>query len=400
MKNSKQLREERAAIVEQMRGLVNTAEAENRALNAEENEKWGRMESDAEELRSRYERLEQSERMAIELAGRQSESVERGAQAPDAETRNYDAFKKYLRHGVSGLNAEERSIIESRAQAIGTGAAGGFTVPTLMASTLEVALKTYGAVRSLARIVSTEGGGIMNWPTMNGTPQKGKILAENTAAAALDTTFGNVALGAYTYTSDIIAVSRQLLQDSAFDLEGYLGQELASRLGRITNEHYTTGNGTSQPQGVVAGATASGVSAGASAITVDNLIDLQHSVDIAYRVNGAFMFGDTTLQALRKLKDLDGRYIWQPGTVAGEPDTILGKPYAVNPDMANIGTGNRSVIFGDMSKYLIRDVLGVSLMRLDERYAENFQVAYVGFMRTDAKILDAGTNPIKALIHA
>ena len=212
--------------------------------------------------------------------------------------------------------------------------------------------------------------------------------------------FGELVLGAYKYTSKIIRVSVELLQDSAFNMEQYIGGKFGERLGRATAAHYATGTGTGQPNGLMTAATAGVTAASATAITYLEMLDLKHSVDPAYRVSPMWLFNDSTLKALKQLVDLDGRPLWSPAIAADAPATFDGDPYQIDQGIDSIATGNRTVAYGDMSKYLIRDVLGMQMVTLRERYADFHQAGFIAFMRTDADLLDAGTNPIKYLVQA
>jgi HK97 family phage major capsid protein len=183
-------------------------------------------------------------------------------------------------------------------------------------------------------------------------------------------------------------------------MEPLLTDLFGERLGRTANEVLTTGTGSGQPNGIVTAASTGLTAASATAITSDELIDLFHSVDPAYRASPKcrWMFNDSTLAAIRKLKDGQGNYLWQMGDVrTGEPDMFLGKAYSVNQAMADIATGNSSVLFGDLSRYVVRKVRGFQVMTLRERYAENFQVGMVGFKRFDGELLN--TSAVKKLVQ-
>ena len=211
--------------------------------------------------------------------------------------------------------------------------------------------------------------------------------------------FGTKSLDAYKYTPVVVLVSDELLQDSVMDVEGIVTDAMGERVGRIVNRHLTTGDGASKPNGIV---TAAGTqaAAGGSAITFDDFINLEHSVDPAYRSDPsvAWMFNDGTLKAARKLKDLEGNYIWQPADVkGGAPATLLNYRYAINQAVADIGSGNRSVTFGAMNKYVVRVVNEFSMKRLVERYADYGQVGLIGFLRADGELLDS--SAVKALLH-
>jgi len=335
---------------------------------------------------------------AAPVESRQSREVQ-----IDKKPEYREIFRDFLRHGVSEMSAEERSILrEHRAQSVGTDSAGGFTVPTEFVAELVSSMVAYSPMfdESVTRQLVTASGNPLEMPTNDDTGNTAVLLAENTAASEDDTTFGQITLGAYKYTSGLIKVSAELMQDSAINVEAEIRRMMAKRFGRGVGAALTTGTGSSQPNGIVTAA-GTGTSALVSSITFDNLIDLQHSVDPAYREapNTVFMFNDATLQALRKIKDSDGNYIWQAANVqTGAGPTILGERYVVNQGMADIGASAVSVLYGDMEKYVVRRARDIDIKRLDERYAEADQVAFVGFTRVDGEILDSAA--IKKLTHA
>jgi len=205
-------------------------------------------------------------------------------------------------------------------------------------------------------------------------------------------------LDAWKYTSKAVLVSVELMQDNSVNLPQLLGQLLGERLGRITNTHFTTGTGTGNPNGVVTAATFAQATTGAAnmtSISYANLIALYHAVDPAYRNNAKFMMNDNSISKIKLMVDSNQRPLWLPGLVDRAPDTILGAPYVINQDMASMTATAKSILFGDFSKYLIRDVRDMTLLRLDERYAEFLQVAFLAFMRTDGDLLNAGTTPLR-----
>jgi HK97 family phage major capsid protein len=208
-----------------------------------------------------------------------------------------------------------------------------------------------------------------------------------------------VTLGSFMYTSDFIKVPYSLLRDSFVDFNMIVTDVIAERVGRVINTHATIGTGSGQPTGIVTAST-QGVAAAASAITLDNILGLVHSVDPAYRgANSKFMLNDSTLMAIRTLKDGQGRYVWDMGNITqGVAPTLWGYGYQINQDMPSIGTGLKSMLFGDMSKYRIRKVGGARLKRLEERFVENDQVAFVYLEAFDGNLLD--TKAVKALVHA
>ena len=292
---------------------------------------------------------------------------------------------------------------ETRA-AMGTtsGAVGQYTVPDAAMQALEVSLLAFGGMRQVATVIRTDSGAPLPIPTSDDTSNKGAILTENIEASEVDITFGQLVLDSFKYSSKYVLVSVELLQDSAINVAEFIGKALGERIGRITNDHFTTGDASSKPNGIVtassAGATATGLTA---TTTYDLIVDLVHSIDPAYRANGKFMMHDGALKMLKKIKvlqysgDTTGVPLWSPGLAPGAPDTVLGYPYVINQSMTTPATTVKSILFGDLSKYIIRDVRDVSLLRLDERFATFHQVAFLAFSRHDGDLLDAGTDPVK-----
>lgn len=363
----------------------------------------------------REERLAKAEQRGMPDSSDDGEDYESRDSSDDERDIEYrEVFTKAIRYGVSSLDAEERGVLQDmradlpeEVRAQGTGdAAGGYTVPEDFSGEIDVAMAAWGPMwdANIVRELSTSNGRKLPWPTVDDTGKTGRIKAENVAVdddGSDDVVFGEKQLDAYVYDTGMVRIPIELLQDSAFNIESLMNDLFGERLGRLANEVLTTGTGSSQPNGIVTAAGASGVTIGASALTADNLIDVLHSVDPAYRASpkSRWMFNDATMGYIRKLKDGQGNYLWQLGDVrTGEPSTILGHPYSVNQAMDDIGTGNRSVLFGDFSRYIVRKVMGFQVLTLRERYAENFQVGMVGFKRFDGELLNA--NAIKAAVHA
>lgn len=290
---------------------------------------------------------------------------------------------------------------ESRAAQTVTTTGGGYLIPTGFSGQLEESMKAFGGMREAATVFRTESGNTLNWPTVDDTAQTGELLAINTAAAEQAVTYGQVQFQAYKYSSKLVLVPIELMQDSAFDLNVHLASVLGTRIGRITNTHFSTGDGSGKPSGIVTGASSGVTAAGTDTVTADELIDLVHSIDPEYRKIGAkWMFNDGTLKALKKLKDGEGRPLWNPGLALREPDTLLGYGYVINQDVAALATGSKSILFGALQKYHIRDIMGVTVLRLVERYAEYAQVGFLAFSRHDGRMLDAGTDPVKYITQA
>ena len=325
--------------------------------------------------------------------------------AAPAEERGASAsalYDKWLRNGPQALTPEEWASVRN-AMSAGTDSQGGYTVPTEVSGTIIEALKAFGGMRSVATVISTTSGVPMSMPTSDGTTEEGEILGENTQAAALDPSFGSVDLVVYKYSSKSVAVPIELLQDSNADIEAFINARLITRLGRITYRHFTVGTGTSQPSGVLSGATlgATGAAAQLDSVTYDDLVELEHSVDPAYREGGncAFMFADATLKAIKKLKDGQGRPLWLPGIDVKEPASILGYRYVVNQSVPVMAKSAKSVLFGDFSKYIIRDAMGITMRRFDDSaFAMKGQVGFLAFMRSGGVLTDA--SAVKFFQHA
>jgi len=252
------------------------------------------------------------------------------------------------------------------------------------------AIASYDSVRPEVEVITTDTGATLTWPKADDTGNVGAILGENTQYTEQDLTFSTDSIGSYTYSSKAVRVPVQLIQDSFVDFDTYVPGKLGERLARIQALHFTTGTGSSQPQGIVTGGTVRKTAAAVAAVTTDELIDLMYSIDPVYRSRGKFMFNSDVTKSLWKLKDTTGRPIWAPSIQAGAPDTILGKEIVSNSNMATLGAANKTVLFGDFrSGYLIRDVRAVQQLRLTERYADYLQVGFFAFLRSTGQTQNA-----------
>lgn len=366
---------------------------------AEDGEGYTRSLDEVERLSKEIEAEERAQRLggifdAVDDDQRSTNPVAGTGEQRDGEA-YAAAFGLMLRHGADGLTPESRKILtaasaEARAQAVGTPAAGGFLVPEEFRAKMVEAIVSYGGIAALADVMTTENGAETVWPTNDDTGNVGAILAENTQVAEQDLTFGQGKIGAHMYTSKLVRVSFQLLQDAAIDLNAFLARKLGERIGRAAAAHYATGTGTGQPQGLVTGLTKDVETAAASKIAYDDLVDLEHSIDQAYRANAGYVLSDSALRALRKLKDTTGRPLWAPSIIGGTPATINGRPYTVDNGMAAVADGAKPIVYGDIkAAYLIRLVRGAQVLRLTERYADFLQVGFLGFQRLDAIVQDA-----------
>ena len=391
----KALKEKRATIYTSIDELRQATDG--REMTAEEQQRWDTMLSDYDKA----DKAVEAEERFVDIQRKQAEEevAKRDFYIGDLLGEQYrKAFADYILNGASGISPESRATIEQRAGI--AGLAGGVTIPTALASEIEIALKTYGGMFEAGTIINTTHGGDLILPTVNDTNAKATIVSDYDQSTKRAPSFGSVTLKAYTYRTPIIPVSQTLIQDSAFNLDSVLSGLLGDSFSRGVNEQLTTGDGTGKPTGIVTAATACSTQAAATSIKLDDIIDLIKSVNSAYARNGKFMFNRNTLWELAKIKDQSGRYIWQDSARDGAPATLFGKQYILNDDMADIGAGNASVLFGDLSKYKIRMVKSFSVIRLNELLAEYLAIGLFGFARVDGNLLDAGTNPVKKLVHA
>jgi HK97 family phage major capsid protein len=393
MPTVKELREKRTSIWAQAQEFNQRHEA-GEDMSAEDEAAWSRALSDVDALALQINNRETNATLEKRFEDIDADTVvvEDGSTrgADDGDRAAYrSAFEKYCRFGMQDITAEERALLQenfSRAQGTTSGAAGGYTVPEGFWAKVTETQKFYGGVQGNVEEITTDSGNDLPWPTNDDTGNKGAILAENTQITEQAVVFGGKELGAYTYTSKLILVALQLLQDTGIDLEGFLARRMGERLGRIHNEHLTVGTGASQPQGFITGATVGKTTAGATAITYNEIVDLIHSVDVAYRNAGAlFEMNDLVLAYVRKIRDDSGgaglgRPIWEPSAQVGVPDSLLGYKVVVNNDMAStVATTNKTIAFGDFrAAYVARRVNGGQVMRLAERYADYLQVGFFG----------------------
>ena len=375
-------------------------------LDGEAEAAWTRALDDVDALGAQIENLERSATLGAKF-DEIDESARRAAadlpnQADASSDDEYRAvFDAYLRHGAADLPVEQRQLLQAQYRALGTtsGSVGGYTVPEGFWAKVTETMKFFGGASVGAEEITTTSGNSLPWPTNDDTSNTGYILGENTAASNEgDLSFGQKTLGAYTFVSGPQLVSLQLAQDSGVDIESFLARKLGERIGRIQNTRFTTGTGSSQPQGAVYGATTGKTTAGATAIIYDELVDLVHSVDAAYRASGrcSFKMHDLVLAYIRKIRDDSGgsglgRPIWEPSVQAGQPDTLLGYPVAINNDMdSTVAATKKTVLFGDhQAHFVVRRVIGGQVMRLAERYAEYLQVGFIAYERADSLVQDA-----------
>ena len=385
---------------------------------AEIEAEFDRMMADHDKLAGRAERLRKladaEDRAASAPDPRRPGGAARGEGTDEGAAITYrDAFHAYIRSqgNVGVLSVEERAAlasgyaaVEHRAQTT-SATAGGYTVPEELAAMLIKSMAAWGPMYDpgVTSEIVTSGGYQIDIPTVNDTTTpivkhtEGTTLTDDGGS---DVTFGQKVLNAYPFNTEWIRVSKELVDDSIFNIEALLGELLGERLGRRANTELTTGDGSGDPNGIVTASAAGKTAASATAITWDELIDLEHAIDPAYRASPrcAYMFNDLTLSALRKLKNGDGVYLWQQGNVReGVPSTINGRRYYVNQAMANIATTAKPVIFGDLGKYYVRKVGSPLIGAIqDKDFWPGFGIA--GYIRFDGELLD--TAAVKHLVMA
>jgi HK97 family phage major capsid protein len=411
LRKSLEYRQERTELLEKAKVITDRCVRERRDFTNEENREENQYLARLELLNVSIPAQEQEEERELRAVGG---SLRRPGSAPiglqlevrdnwspslRGSTEYRNAFREYVRYGKEGLAPENASLLQKEARALGTttGSSGGYLAPEGFQAEIERALLAYGGMRSVSRILTTTSGNDIPWPTVNDTSNEGSILSEGATANETDPAFGAVVLKAYEYSSDSVTVAIQLLEDSGVNVEAILAGLLGERLARVQNRHFTVGDDNNKPRGVVNGATLGkkGTTGQESAVIYQDLLDLVHSVDPAYRQGAVFMLNDTTLGAVMGLKDSYGRYYFEPDSTAAESKTILGYPYVINQHMASMAADADSILFGNFQKYVIREVNGVSVIRLDQPKAKSRQVEFIAFARADGRIIDAGTHPIK-----
>ena len=399
MKNI-ELRGQRAELIKNATDIVENAQKEGRSLNAEEKSKFDAMESDARGIKEQIDIIERTAEMKKELAA----NAEAREAAPKATRKG--AFEKYLRNGMSSLNSNERSLMAelrgTSTQIAGTDSLGGFLVPQDFSNELDMATLFTGEVERLAKKLNTAGGALLDYPTINDTATDAALTSEAAAVTVQDMTFANAQLSAYNYASQV-RVSMQLLQDNAFDLNAFLAEAMGERIARATNGAFTSGTGSSQPQGIITGASLGNTAASATAIAADDILDLIHSIDPSYRNKPTFglMAHDNVIAAIRALGlgSANDFPIFIPSMEAGQPDKLFGYNIYYNNDMeSSIATGNKTLLAADFSKFVVRSAGGVQMVRLNERYMDELEVGFVSYARKDSKVLD--TRAVKYLAQA
>lgn len=399
-----QLRNQRALAAKKANEINNKYPADQRMPSAEA-EALDQALAEVETIDGEIAREQRIAALAADDPRAQHDAAVTAAIAGGAgQTAEGAALRAMLSGGLSALTPEQRSTMFARvnpdiraAMSTTTGSEGGYTVAPEFSRTLIQAMKAIFPVRDVATEIQTATGAQMLFPTTDSTSEEGEIVGQNILTAVGETTFGQASLDVYKYSSKSIALPFELIQDSMFNVEEYIQSLLTARIGRIQNRHHTVGTGTGMPRGIVTAATAGKIGAAGQTLTItyDDLVDLEHSVDPIYRPAGKWMMHDDTLRILRKIKDTNGRPIFVPGyeqgNAGGAPDRLMGREIIINQHMPVMAANAKSVLFGDFTKYLIRDVMDTTLFRMtDSAYTLRGQVGFVAFCRSGANMIDIG----------
>ena len=379
--NVNELRTNRAKAWEAAKNFLDSHRNENGMLSLEDTKTYEEMEAKIVNLGKEIERQERMDAMEREMAMPVNTPITtkpENTKMDDKKGRASDAYKKAFWNAIRSKYGMASNVLSE-----GVDTEGGYLVPDEFERTLVQALEGENTLRSYLHVITTSNG-THKIPVV---ASKGEAswIDENGAYPEDDDTFSQVNIDAHKLGT-IIKVSEELLNDSAFDLESYFSAEFARRIGAKEEEAFITGNGSSKPTGILESAEVGVTAASATAITADEIIDLFYSLKAPYRKNAVWVVNDSTIKAIRKLKDGNGQYIWQPALKDGDFDTLLGRPVLTSAYMPEIGAKAKPVMFGDLSFYWVGDRQGVTFKRLNERYADMGQVGFLTSKRLDGKL--------------
>lgn len=380
--NIVEMREKRAKLWATMEGFLDTHRNSMGVLSAADDATYTNMEAELESLTNEIKRQERRDAHEAELSKAVNSPItEKPVTAPKADGtgRASNAYKEDF-----GLHLRGKALVHNVLSTT-PDEDGGFLVPLEFERQIVRALDEENVVRRLAKVITTQherkipvalGHSVAQWTT------------ENSAYTESNPTFGQKQIDAFKLT-DLCRVSVELLKDSTFDIEDYLRQEFARAFGIAEEQAFCVGNGTTQPTGIFTanGGTVGVTAASATAITVDEIISLVHALKAPYRKNAKFLMNDATVAILRKLKDQNGQYLWQPSIQAGTPDRLLGYEIYTSPYVPVAQAGALTIAFGDFKNYWIGDRAGRTVQRLNELYATNGQIGYVATERVDGKVI-------------
>ena len=383
-----ELREKRAKTWSAMELFLDTHRNDKGVLSVEDDATYSRMEKDLEDLTNEIKRMERKDAIEAELNkpvnAPLTEKPFKNISDEDKTGRASNIYKKsfwnLMRSKV--VNPTVLNALEE-----GTNSEGGYLVPNEFEHTLVEALEEENIFRTLAHVITTSSGD-RKIPVVASKGNASWVDEEGTITDS-DDAFNQVSIGAYKLGT-LIKVSNELLNDSAFDLEGYISKEFARRIGAKEEDAFFNGDGSGKPIGIfnaTGGADVGVTAASATSITADEVIDLFYSLKAPYRKNAVWVLNDSTIKAIRKLKDNNGNYLWQPSLTAGTPDTILGRPVFTSSFVPEIKAGNKTIAFGDFGYYWIADREGRNFKKLNELYAATDQTGFVATQRVDGKLI-------------
>ena len=382
-----ELREKRAKAWEAAKAFLDSHRNDKGVLSAEDDAAYTRMEQEITDLGKEISRMERREALDAQLNLPVNQPLT-GKPLNGRETaKTGRATDEYRQNFWDMMRSKTPMPQVVNALQIGTDSEGGYLVPDEYERILVEALEEENVFRQLAKVIRTSSGD-RKIPVV-ATKGTASWIDEEGAYLESDDSFGQVSIGAYK-VGTMIKVSEELLNDSVFDLEAYISREFARRIGAKEEEAFFTGDGSGKPLGVLAatgGAETGVTAASATAITADELIDLFYSLKAPYRRNAVWVLNDSTIKAIRKLKDNQGQYLWQPSLTTGAPDLLLGKPVRTSAYMPAIAADAKTVAFGDFSYYWIADRQGRSFKRLNELYAATGQVGFLASQRVDGKLV-------------
>lgn len=382
-----ELRAKRAKAWDAAKAFLDSKRGADGLLSAEDVATYEKMEADVVNLGKEIDRLERQQALDAELNKPVNTPITGKPAAPAGEEKTGRATAEYRKSFWNVMRSKMPSPEVMNALQVGTDSEGGYLVPDEFERTLVEALEEQNIFRTLAHVIQTSSGD-RKIPVV---ASKGSAswVDEEGAIPESDDSFGQVSIGAYKLGT-MIKVSEELLNDSVFDLEAYISREFARRIGNKEEEAFFTGDGTGKPLGVLAetgGAEVGVTAAAAAAFTADEIFDLFYSLKAPYRRSAVFVMNDASVKALRKLKDNNGQYLWQPSLTAGAPDTLLNRPVYTSAFMPALAAGAKSVLFGDLSYYWVADRQGRSFRRLGELYAPTGQVGFLATQRVDGRLI-------------
>ncbi len=380
--------EKRKNLLNTMDGFLETHKNSNGALSVEDDATYSKMEKEFDELTASITRAQRRANIEMEMNKPVNAPITAKPMVmTEPEDSTGRASKGYKKNFWNAMRRKQMTPEMVNALQIGTDSEGGYLVPDEYEKTLVEALEEENIFRKLAHVISTSSGD-RKIPVVASKGSASWVDEEGTIPDS-DDAFNQVSIGAYKLGT-LIKVSNELLNDSVFNLESYISKEFARRIGSKEEDAFFNGNGTGKPVGIfntTGGAEVGVTAASATAITADEIIDLFYSLKAPYRKNAVWILNDATIKAIRKLKDNNGNYLWQPSLTAGTPDTILGRPVYTSSYVPTIAAGAKTIAFGDFSYYWIADRAGRNFKKLTELYAANDQTGFVATQRVDGKLI-------------